>query len=390
MARNRVPAYCVHKATNQAFATIPDGSKRKTKYLGRWGSEASLTAYRTALRELKLPEPVIDNAIRTARTSISLPQEPPPESSSAVVTVRVLYDHFLTWAPTHYRLPSGKTSREVKNFRDSFKDTLAAVGTKPVALMTKRDLELVRDRMVSRGLSRKVINQRISRIVHVFRWGTEENRTLVPETVAAVLSLLTPLEAYRTAAPEKEPIVGVPPDRVEKVIAVANPVLAAMLTLQLLTGMRPGEVRGIKKKMVVQRDGGWVADFGIEHKMAYRKQRRAIPLGDKTVRLLKTWIAKAPTADSYLFRPEQVRKSRLKGTQFSDTSYAHSLAAYCKKASVPRFAPNQIRHTVGEEVRRTHGLDHVQALLGHKNRQSSERYAPVIQELAAVVAKKRG
>ena len=46
---------------------------------------------------------------------------------------------------------------------------------------------------------------------------TEEDRGLVPDTVAAVLHLLRPLEAFRTPAKEYDPVPGVPTEDVEKV-----------------------------------------------------------------------------------------------------------------------------------------------------------------------------
>src|SRR5256885_11783205 len=101
--------------------------------------------------------------------------------------------------------------------------------------------------MVKRGLSRKVVNQRISRVLHVFRWGTEEGRELVPESVAAVVHLLRPLPAFRTPARDYEPVQPATPEAVSAVVASANPLIAAMVRLQRLTGMRPGEVRFLRR-----------------------------------------------------------------------------------------------------------------------------------------------
>ncbi|VTR92138.1 catalytic phage domain protein : Uncharacterized protein OS=Rhodopirellula maiorica SM1 GN=RMSM_00903 PE=4 SV=1: Phage_integrase [Gemmata massiliana] len=389
MRRNPAPSYCHHKPSNQAFVTVLQDGKLLPRYLGKWGTDQSLTAYREVLTELNLPQRLIEQSVHVARSAIAFPEHPTPPEDPSVITVRVLADRFLAWAPGYYRLPKGGVSREVVNFKHSFRDVLIYLGDRPTASLTKQDLEEVRERMIARGLSRKVINQQLSRVVHAFRWGTEEKRNLVPETVASVLRLLTPLEPYRSGAPEKRAVVGAPREHVERVIAVAPCHIADMLRLQLLNGFRPGEVRGLKKNMIVIREGLWVADFGIEHKMAYRKQLRIVPLGTEAVALLQPWIDRAPTPESYLFRPELVRRSRLKGNQFSNTNYGHSILTYCKQAGVPRFAPNQVRHTVGEEVRRSHGLEHVQAILGHKTRQSSERYAPVVQELAVIVANTR-
>jgi integrase len=391
MARSQTPSYCFHRATGQAYVTLKRDGRKCVRYLGKWGSPESLTQYESALLESGLTLPLARLAVQSALSDI-LPdtQVGSASNESQAPTVRVLYDRFMAWAPTHYRLPTGATSKEVEQFRYTFADVLTHLGHRPTASLAKRDLEMVRDAMVGRGLSRKVVNQRISRIQHVVRWGTEENRTLVPDAVAAVLCLLAPLQAYRTAAPERGPVLGVPSEQVEKVAGAANAVVASMIRLQLLTGFRPGEVRGLRRKMVVQKEGRWVADFGTEHKMAYRRQKRVVPLGDRAMALLQPWLLACPDGDAFVFRPTQQKGSRGRLQQFTRYGYEHSIKWACKKAGVAPFAPNRIRHTVGEEVRKSHGLEYVQALLGHKNRQSSERYAPVVEDLAVKVASIRG
>ncbi len=60
------------------------------------------------------------------------------------------------------------------------------------------------------------------------------------------------------------------------------------------------------------------------------------------------------------------------------------------KAKVPRFHPNQIRHTVGTEVRAKFGLEAAQVLLGHSRADVTQTYAERDMAKAVEVARKIG
>ena len=94
--------------------------------------------------------------------------------------------------------------------------------------------------MVESGLSRSVVNQRIGRIKRIFKWAVSEQ--LIPASVLVGLQSVTGLQAGRTDAREAEPVKPVQPDRVEAVLPFLRPQVVAMVKLQRLTGMRPGEV----------------------------------------------------------------------------------------------------------------------------------------------------
>jgi len=61
-----------------------------------------------------------------------------------------------------------------------------------------------------------------------------------------------------------------------------------------------------------------------------------------------------------------------------------------KKAGVPHWTPNQLRHAGGTEVREKFGLEYAQAVLGHSSMNTTEIYAKVSFEKAAKVAKEIG
>ncbi len=392
MTKPTVPSYCLHRPTGQSFATLRTDGKRSPAYFGKWGTTDSVVRYEAALRTAGYADDLVLEAVEVVhRLCANATNQPPPSvANPSTCTVRSLWSAFYRWAQGYYRLPTGEPSRELDNFRDAVRELLLLFGDRRASAMTKSDVEQVRTAMIDRKLSRGVINKRVNKIVRIFVWGTEEERGLVPEVTAAHIKLIRRLEAHRTEAAEYGPVVGVDPKVVESAASMTNPVVAAMMRLQLLTGMRPGEVRGLRKRMVVRIDGEWAADFGIEHKMAYRKQTRVVALGPKAMVLLRGWLKDCPSEEAFVFRPTQQKGSRRKLQQFTRYGYADSVRWACGKAGVEPFAPNQIRHTVGEQVRKTDGLEAVQAVLGHKSRASSERYAPTVTSLAKVVAKRRG
>lgn len=117
-------------------------------------------------------------------------------------------------------------------------------------------LTAVRQPWVDHGLCRTHINMRINRIRRIFKWGVENE--LVPSSVLHALQAVAPLKEGRTAARESEPVKPVPDDQVDAVLPLVSRQVAAMIELQRLTRMRPGEVV-IMRPCDVDRSGDvWV------------------------------------------------------------------------------------------------------------------------------------
>ncbi len=93
------------------------------------------------------------------------------------------------------------------------------------------------------ALIRGVINQRIGRIVRVFRWGVSEE--VVPETVYRALGTVSGLERGRCNVRETEPVKPVHEAHVEAILPYVLPPVAAIIRLQQLTGA------------ILARDGGF-------------------------------------------------------------------------------------------------------------------------------------
>jgi hypothetical protein len=134
----------------------------------------------------------------------------------------------------------GSATSELDKFRDSLKPLRALFGTTDAAAFGPSKRKLVRQSIIDGGLARTTINQRIGRTVHVFKWASSEE--LVPAGVYQAFKTVSGLPEGRSAARETEPITPVPDASVDAIRPHVARQVWAMIELQRLTGMRPGEV----------------------------------------------------------------------------------------------------------------------------------------------------
>ena len=156
------------------------------------------------------------------------------------VSIAELVLAFWEWhVQRHYRGPDGRPSNEVIGFRMSPRPLRELYGLTAAAEFTPGKLKAVRERMVQLGWSRKTVNQRVSRVKHLFRWATDEE--MVPPTVYGALATVKGLQPGRSAAPECEPVGPVDDGVVEKTLPHLTRHVRAMVQLQRLSRMRPGK-----------------------------------------------------------------------------------------------------------------------------------------------------
>jgi uncharacterized protein (TIGR02996 family) len=94
-------------------------------------------------------------------------------------------------------------------------------------------------------------------------------------------------------------------------------------------------------------------------------------------------------------QPSQVSRrkenpKRLPRAEYTPRTYAHAVRLAAKKANVPHWHPNQLRHLFATEVRKEHGLEAAQVMLGHSRADVTQVYAERDQTLAASVAARIG
>ena len=98
---------------------------------------------------------------------------------------------------------------------------------------------------------------------------------------------------------------------------------------------------------------------------------------------------KSKVQPSQLVR-RKVKPQRVPAAEYPPHTYAHAVRVATRKAHVPHWHPNQIRHLFATEVRKDHGLEAAQVLLGHSRADVTQVYAERDEQLAATVAAQIG
>jgi integrase len=94
--------------------------------------------------------------------------------------------------------------------------------------------------------------------------------------------------------------------------------------------------------------------------------------------------------------PSQKLRAKVKnprqspGERYTTRSYYHAIRNGCKKAGVPNWHPNQLRHNAATYLRKEFGLDVARVILGHSSSSVTEIYAEVDHAKAISVMEQVG
>ena len=320
-------------------------------------------------------------------------------------------------------------SKELACMRDALKPLKTLYGHTLVRQFGPRALKAVRSHMIhEQNLARTVINPRISRIKRVFKWAVADE--LIPAAVYHGLQAVEGLRRGACEARETAPVQPVPDEHVEALLPFVSPQVAAMIQLQRLTGMRPGEVVLMRPCDIDQREEVWIYE-PQRHKGTWRGQCKRIPLGPRAQKHIKPFLDRDPAA--YLFSPveaelwrlehrqahyksnrktpvypselRQLEKAKLqrrgriskrpKRNRYDTDSYRRAIHYGIRKAAkegvqIAHWHPSQLRHTRGTEIRRQYGLEGAQVVLGHSRADVTQIYAERDFQAALSIARQSG
>ena len=129
-----------------------------------------------------------------------------------------------------------------------------------------------RDAEVRGHRNRDTVNRYVRDAISIFAWGSM--RDFVKAEVIASLREIKPLTRRESPGLRgRKTVYACEQTSVEQLIAVANPTLATMLTLQLETGMRPKELRLMQWEDIDQSGPLWVY-VPKSHKNRHREESR--------------------------------------------------------------------------------------------------------------------
>lgn len=269
--------------------------------------------------------------------------------------------------------------------------------------------------MIQLGWCRNHINQQLGRIKRMFKWGVENE--LIPPSLFHAVQAVRGLRAGRSDARESPPVKPVPEEHIEPVIGCASSQVGAMIRLQLLTGMRPGEVCTMRTCDIDTTKQPWVYK-PEHHKTAHHNHERLVFIGPKGQEVIRPFL-QTDRAEAYLFSPADAdderrrrlharRKTpisygnrpgtnrkrhprRVPGDRYISVSYRRAIA-YASAAAFPTppglnesdarkwrrehdWHPHQLRHNAATRLRKEFGIDAAQVVLGHKTLAVTQVYA---------------
>jgi integrase len=384
----RTPKYRLHKGSGQALVQL----NGRRFYLGRHGTPESRERYYRLLAEW----------LASGRAPDQSPCSSPGETSSPAdkptpLTISELVLAYWRHAKTYY-VKHGQVTGELDNLRGALRFLLQLYAHAPAAEFGPRALILVRQTMIEAGLARRSINGRISRIKRLFRWASEQE--LVPAVTYHGLLAVKGLQRGRSPARETEPVCTVPDEHVQATLPHLTPQVQAMVQVQELAGMRPQDVRNLRTGDLDTTGDVWVFTPWT-HKTEHHGHLRRIAIGPRAQAILRHFL-KPENPSAYVFapreavtalraqraalrktkrtpselrRPRATRPRRAPRERYTKAGYEGAVARASRKAGVPRWSPNQLRHNCATRVRRLYGLDGAAAVLGHKLGLVTEVYA---------------
>jgi integrase len=364
--KSDIPSYRRHRASGHAVVTL----NGRDIYLGRHGSPQSRAEY----------DRVVNEWLALGR---HLPDRCDGESGEWLVKELIHgYRAYVIANSSDYEVE--KLAYALKPVRKMYGDTPASKFG-PVAF------QAVRQSMIDAGLGASTIRQRLGIIKRMVGWGVANEK--LPGDALYRLQAVPQLRSGRNGVKAPKKVKPAPEEDIRAILPHLNPVVRAMVELQDLTGARPGEIRRITTGQIDRSVDPWLLKV-TAHKSERFGHDRTIPLGPRAQALLKPWLKADP--DAPLFSPkdacERVREAVRRPTRtdqqrakrrakkptwkasdlYSKGAYRWAIARACDKAKVPRFVPNQIRHTAATRIRRRFGLEAAQVVLGHSKANTTE------------------
>jgi integrase len=297
---------------------------------------------------------------------------PAPEANPNKITVAEMAAAYLRHATLYYR-KGGKATSELGNVKRAIRALRETFPALVAEDFSSSHLIAVQERLIDDGLCRDNVNRYRRIIISIFRWAI--GLDLIPsvvrrshggfDSILEKLRSVSPLEKGRCRAHEMAPVLPVGDADVEATLPMLREPYATMVRLQLITGMRPGEVCSMRLEDIDRSKAIWIYR-PAHHKTEHKDKARIIPLGPKAQALLAPWLASFP--GQFMFRT-------VRGCALSTAAYRNRVNVACDKAEVPVWNPGRLRHSAATRIREQASLDAAQVILGHSSVQTTQIYA---------------
>jgi integrase len=331
-------------ARGQAYVKWMDRGKRRHRYFGPWGSAQAREGYAQFLREWS--------------DGLSRGQEAAAPAATGA-SVAALVGKWLDHAKAKYV----KLGRQTSEYHAHRAACAVLLGVCPRARASEFglvELEKVRAAMIRKNWTRRTVNKYTVCVVSMFGWGVP--RKFVPAEVHYALQQIEPLAPGASAAAEAVPVRSVPPGDLAAVLDTDHlhpdpgrrATLAAMIRVQILTGMRPAELCAVRAEDVDRTGPEWrYVVPAAANKNFHRGKVRAVWLGPRAQAILGPLLA----AGGYAFTFPVGRGKKVGRRPVSRCEYARLVRAACERAGVPPWHPHQLRHNRATELKHRYESD---------------------------------
>lgn len=431
--RNPIPTLYRHKQTNVAYVSY----NGRTMSFGPWGDPSTEIRYKAFVAQVLSGESIEEMTPQAAvqrietRTvndlallwlaELEKTHRKRDKATSYVARGRIALDLLKrsglgstavnAFGPRMLKEFQAKLVRAVekKRRRTSSGELVIGEDGKPV-------LDIVTDKAGKPvpAYSRQTINEYCKYVVRMYKWAVSEE--IVDEdkyrrlaTVEGLARGRSPVEGAKLR--DDRSVQPVSLDTLKATIPHLSSVVRQMIEVQLLGSMRPAEVCHMRAGDVepITQEGkivGYVYNVSPEvAKLDHLGVTRTVYFGPRGAKALAPLLA-GKAADEYLFSPRdareehdakrresrqsprwashtsEARKARRRtrevvlGDHYRPDAYARAIRRACKRAGVPHWTPNQIRHTAATLLaERTGGLDPSRLMLGHSSIATTAIYA---------------
>lgn len=314
--------------------------------------------------------------LRISQGTVGIEQPTEEELSRRSITVKKLGEKFLA----EYANPKVK---DLKAYRALAKWKVARIskkiGQRAAASLTVADVERFRDELLAGGLGPASTTRHLAVLSKMFAWGRK----------AGVLAVDSPTRGC--VRPTETPSLDyLSREEVAKLLEHAEqaaPIAYPMIATAVFTGMRKGELFGLRW-LDVHLDAGRLDVIRSYRTAPKSGKARHLPLHPELVRILRVWKERcAPTEEGLVFPVHPPARSPRMGLQRETLGLAAILgAAGCHEPDHPWHA---LRHSFASHFVMAGGnILELQKLLGHSTLAMTMVYAHLSPDhLAAGVAR---
>lgn len=232
------------------------------------------------------------------------------------------------------------------------------------------------DSGASKPRTKETCNLALTYIKRMYRWGAKYD--LVSDSVAGSVHLCENLRSDHVEVRHKDRVLPVAWETVKATKAHCPPKVQSLLDVLWFTGMRPGEAL-MMRPCDIEKSGDVRVYTPRHHKTSHKGKVRKIVLGPRAWAIIEPLLP--DRMDALVFEYPSWKNSG---------NFAGYLERRCKRAGVPKWTANMIRHSHATRVEDEFGAEATQAVLGHSSLGMQKVYVEKSLRLAAEVARKTG